>query len=111
MVVFETRCSMFSLSFSFFLLPLPLIIPNIVTLNILINAYSEKGMMDKAEKLFERIIELGGEPDQVTYTALIKGYCLQDNVDRTKEILEQMNGTQRCFARSSYLPTPWSKVT
>lgn len=57
--------------------------------NFLIGAYCRKGLLEKAETLYNRVIEKGGKPDAKTWRYLAMGYLhhnhMQKAVEATKE--------------------------
>merc|ERR1719197_1726983 len=46
--------------------------------------------MSKASMLLEDMREANVEPDIITYSTIIKGYCLEGDVDRAFSVLEEM---------------------
>merc|ERR550514_1772955 len=46
--------------------------------------------MNRASKLLEDMKEASVEPDIITYSTIIKGYCLEGDVDRAFHVLEEM---------------------
>merc|ERR1719197_165325 len=46
--------------------------------------------MSKASMLLEDMREANVEPDIITYSTIIKGYCLEGDVDRAFHVLEEM---------------------
>ena len=46
--------------------------------------------MDKAQQLFEAMIQNGSKPDLITYSTLINGYCLQGEMEKAKEVFDKM---------------------
>merc|ERR1719281_28174 len=53
------------------------IVPNLVTMNTLIDAHARSGKMDKcAEILGSMKEEFGIEPDRITYSTIVKGFCM-----------------------------------
>merc|ERR1719203_2252483 len=49
----------------------------LVVFNTLIDACSRVGDMDAASELFKDMLEAGCLPDLITYSTLVKGYCLR----------------------------------
>merc|ERR1719310_483172 len=46
--------------------------------------------MDRVPQLLEDMKEANVEPDIITYSTIVKGYCLAADVDRAFEVLEEM---------------------
>merc|ERR1719377_101896 len=46
--------------------------------------------MDRASGLLEDMRESSVEPDIITYSTIVKGYCLEGDVDRAFDVLEDM---------------------
>ena len=53
------------------------VIPGVQTFNILGDTLCKEGMLIEAKEVFDVMIQRGIEPDTVTYSSLIDGYCLQ----------------------------------
>merc|ERR1711964_567563 len=47
--------------------------------------------MDMAQQLFEAMIQHGSQPNLITYNTLINGYCLQGEMEKAKEMFEEMS--------------------
>merc|ERR1719152_1120248 len=52
----------------------------------MIDANARSGRMDRAEALFREM----DAPDVVTYSTLVKGYCLSGDIDRGYQVLNEM---------------------
>ncbi|KAL8482834.1 hypothetical protein ACS0TY_025755 [Phlomoides rotata] len=57
------------------------ICPNMVTYATLIHGYCLLGTMNKAQQVFDCLVEKGLKPSIVCYNSLINGYCKNGNVD------------------------------
>ncbi|KAI9087803.1 hypothetical protein K1719_030133 [Acacia pycnantha] len=83
------------------------LVPDLVTLNILINCYCRMGQMHSAfsvlgkifkmegriietETVFGKMMKCGERPDIVTYNSLMNAYCLMNKIDETKEIFNKV---------------------
>merc|ERR1719428_181721 len=51
--------------------------------------------MDQASRLLEDMREACVEPDIITYSTIVKGYCLEGDVDRAFHVLEEMKGDEK----------------
>ncbi|KAK7840518.1 putative pentatricopeptide repeat-containing protein [Quercus suber] len=85
--------------------------PDTVTYTALLSGYCNKGDVDKAVDLFkemstkgiltdtrtdavalfDNMIDRGLEPDTVTYTALLSGYCNKGDVDKAVDLFKEMS--------------------
>eukprot|EP00440_Ansanella_granifera_P014818 gb/GFBE01016110.1/.p1 GENE.gb/GFBE01016110.1/~~gb/GFBE01016110.1/.p1 ORF type:complete len:860 (+),score=257.03 gb/GFBE01016110.1/:1-2580(+) len=65
---------------------------NTITYNTMLNALARCGMMHEVPQLLEdmRSSVPPIEPDIVTYSTLVKGYCLSGDLDKGLELLEEM---------------------
>ncbi|KAM0837951.1 hypothetical protein ACQ4PT_061298 [Festuca glaucescens] len=66
--------------------------PNLVMLNLLINAFSTAGRHLEALAVFQHIKDSGMSPDVVTYTTLMKAFM---RVKRFEKVLEVYNEMER----------------
>ena len=64
--------------------------PNVKTFNILVDTLCKKGMLTKAKKVFDVMIQRGIEPDTVTYNSLIDGYRMQNKMDDAVKAFNMM---------------------
>merc|ERR1719377_502889 len=51
--------------------------------------------MDRASGLLEDMRESSVEPDIITYSTIVKGYCMEGDVDRAFEVLEDMKSDDK----------------
>merc|ERR1719162_720971 len=51
--------------------------------------------MDRASALLEDMRESSVEPDIITFSTIVKGYCLEGDVDRAFKVLEGMKGDDK----------------
>merc|ERR1719163_1723893 len=58
----------------------------------MIDACARCGSMDKVPPLLEEMKAGSVEPDIITYSTIVKGYCLAGDVDRAFEVLKEMKG-------------------
>merc|ERR1719373_111461 len=63
---------------------------NTITYNTLLDACAKACAMNKASQLLEDMGESCVEPDIITYSTLVKGYCAEGDVERAFHILEEM---------------------
>mmetsp|Transcript_92026 Transcript_92026/g.238425 ORF Transcript_92026/g.238425 Transcript_92026/m.238425 type:complete len:1020 (+) Transcript_92026:84-3143(+) len=63
---------------------------SIVTYNALIDACARSGEMSRVSPLLEQMSKDGIEPNVITYSTVIKGYCQDNRVDKAFEVLEDM---------------------
>merc|ERR1719311_1932474 len=61
----------------------------------MINACAGCGNMDRVSQLLEDMKESKVEPDIITYSTIVKGYCLAGDVDRAFEVLEEMKSSSK----------------
>ena len=55
--------------------------PNVQTFSILVDTLCKEGILTEANEVFSVMIQRGIEPNTVTYSSLIDGYCLQNKMD------------------------------
>jgi pentatricopeptide repeat protein len=68
------------------------IVPNLVTLNTLLDAFARSGKMDKATEILASIQNHATlHPDRITYSTMIKGFCLQGQVDKAVKVMDSMH--------------------
>jgi len=58
--------------------------------NTLIDACTRSGEMAQVPQLLESMASDGLEPNTVTYSTIIKGYCLDNRLDKARELLQEM---------------------
>merc|ERR1719210_1020738 len=63
---------------------------NIITFNTLLDACAKACAMNKASQLLEEMGKSDAEPDLITYSTLVKGYCAEGDVGRAFHILDKM---------------------
>jgi len=56
----------------------------------MIDACARCGSMDRVPALLEEMKKTHVEPDIITYSTIVKGYCFSGDVDRAFEVLEEM---------------------
>ncbi|WCJ34112.1 Pentatricopeptide repeat-containing protein At2g20710 mitochondrial [Euphorbia peplus] len=57
--------------------------------NIMIGAYSRKGLMEKAEAFIDRAISKGGKPNAWTWYYLVEGYLLTEQPQKAVEMMKK----------------------
>merc|ERR1719393_1040015 len=63
---------------------------NLVTYNTLIDIYARVGDMGKVSKMFRDMCTRGVDPDLITYSTVIKGYCVQGARKQMRTLTEQV---------------------
>mmetsp|Transcript_116686 Transcript_116686/g.232635 ORF Transcript_116686/g.232635 Transcript_116686/m.232635 type:complete len:1034 (-) Transcript_116686:63-3164(-) len=63
--------------------------------NTLIDACTRSGEMAQVPQLLESMASDGLEPNTVTYSTIIKGYCLENRLDKAMELLHDMKQSSR----------------
>eukprot|EP01067_Filipodium_phascolosomae_P001540 Filipodium_phascolosomae@DN2007_c0_g1_i1.p1 len=64
---------------------------NAVTFNSLIDGCARVGAMDKACELLEEMTKRAGlSPDLITYSTIIKGYCMQGDIEHSMILFDAM---------------------
>merc|ERR550537_429410 len=56
----------------------------------MLDACARCGSMERVPKLLEDMKTSSVEPDIITYSTIVKGYCLSGDVDRAFQVLEEM---------------------
>jgi pentatricopeptide repeat protein len=64
-----------------------------VTFNTLINACAQCGQMRRVSGLLKDMVEQGLEPTVTTYCTIIKGYCLENQLDSAFDVMNKMKTT------------------
>jgi len=68
---------------------------NTISFNTMIDANCRTGRMERAEQLFADL-ETTGSPDVVTYSTMVKGYCMSGDIDQGFKVLRKMLASNRC---------------
>jgi pentatricopeptide repeat protein len=68
---------------------------NTITYNTMLDACAKCCAMSRASELLEDMKESCVEPDIITYSTIVKGYCLEGDVDRAFCVLEDMKGDEK----------------
>jgi pentatricopeptide repeat protein len=68
---------------------------NTISFNTMIDANCRTGRMERAEQLFADL-ESTGSPDVVTYSTMVKGYCMSGDIDQGFKVLRKMLASGRC---------------
>merc|ERR1719198_2459633 len=63
---------------------------NTITYNTLLDACGKCDAMCRASGLLEDMSKANVEPDIITYSTLIKGYCIEGSVEKAFRVLEDM---------------------
>lgn len=66
---------------------------SIVTFNTLVDACARSGEMGRIPQLLEDMVAQGIEPNLITYSAILKGYCQENRLDKAFELFESMRQT------------------
>jgi pentatricopeptide repeat protein len=68
---------------------------SIVTFNTLVDASSRGGEMNRIRGLLQSMQDQGIEPNLITYSAILKGYCQENRLDEAFELMEGMVQTTK----------------
>jgi pentatricopeptide repeat protein len=68
---------------------------NTITYNTMLDACAKCCAMDRASGLLVAMRESCVEPDIVTYSTIVKGYCSEGDVDRAFSVLEDMKSDDK----------------
>lgn len=68
---------------------------SIVTFNTLIDACARSCEMGRIPQLLESMSKQGIEPNVITYSAVLKGYCQENRIDKAFEVLADMRASKR----------------
>jgi len=63
---------------------------NTITYNTMFDACARCATMDRVPQLLEDMRQSRAEPDIITYSTLVKGFCLAGDVDRAFRVLDEM---------------------
>merc|ERR1719393_1159336 len=63
---------------------------NVVVFNALIDSQARVGAMDEVSRLVQSMEKNGCSPDKITYSTIVKGYCVQGDVEQAFEIFRTM---------------------
>lgn len=63
---------------------------SIVTFNTLVDACARSGEMGRIPQLLERMVEQGIDPNLITYSAILKGYCQEGRLEEAVKFKENM---------------------
>ena len=64
--------------------------PKIETLNTLMVAFYQVGMLDKVEEIWDQLVELNCNPNGYSYSILMAAYCDEEKMDEAKALWEEM---------------------
>ena len=64
---------------------------NTICFNSLIDSCARCGAMDQAARLLEDMTELGVELDLITYSTIIKGYCIKGDLEQAQAVFHSMH--------------------
>lgn len=68
---------------------------SIVTFNTMVDACSRCGEMKRISGLLQSMVSQGIEPNLITYSAILKGYCQENRLDDAFELMQEMVSTTR----------------
>merc|ERR1719235_2164204 len=63
---------------------------NTITYNTILDACAKCCAMCRASEVLEAMREASVEPDIITYSTIVKGHCLEGNIDKALAILKEM---------------------
>ncbi|RWR87707.1 pentatricopeptide repeat-containing protein, chloroplastic [Cinnamomum micranthum f. kanehirae] len=64
--------------------------PNVVTYTTVIRGYCDKQLVNDALKVFDEMTSRGVNPNSITFNTLIQGLCEARELDKIKEILQEV---------------------
>ncbi|KAH7553616.1 hypothetical protein JRO89_XS12G0034200 [Xanthoceras sorbifolium] len=64
--------------------------PDHVTYTTVVSALVKAGSMDRARQVLAKMTRIGVPANRITYNILLKGYCQQLQIDKAKELLQEM---------------------
>merc|ERR1719378_1728314 len=56
----------------------------------MIDANARTGRMDRCDELFQQMQAVGVQPDIITFSTLVKGYCMDGDIDKGFAVLKDM---------------------
>ncbi|KAK4784626.1 hypothetical protein SAY86_018994 [Trapa natans] len=65
--------------------------PDHVSYTTVISAMVNTGSMDQAREVLAEMLRVGVPANRITYNVLLKGYCLQLQMDKARELLKEMS--------------------
>merc|ERR550532_576334 len=68
---------------------------NTITYNTMLDACAKCCAMSHASELLDDMKSCSIEPDIITYSTIVKGYCLEGDVDRAFHVLEEMKSDEK----------------
>jgi len=66
----------------------------VTTYNTLVDACARSRDMVRIPALLEEMQKLKVEPNVITYSTILKGYCQENNLDKAFQLLDEMKGTK-----------------
>lgn len=66
---------------------------SIVTCNTIVDACARCGEMQRVPGILETLARQGIEPNLITYSAILKGYCQESKMDNARQVIESMRQT------------------
>ncbi|CAL8161647.1 unnamed protein product [Prunus armeniaca] len=66
------------------------ILPNVSTLNIMINCFCHLGQMGGSLSVLAKLFKVGFQPDAATYNTLIKGFVMEDRISEAAALFSKM---------------------
>ncbi|XP_059072443.1 pentatricopeptide repeat-containing protein At2g06000 [Cryptomeria japonica] len=64
--------------------------PNVYSYTAVIRGFCKQGVLGKAQKVFNEMIECRVRPNLVTYNVLIDGFCKEGNIDEAYSMFRKM---------------------
>lgn len=65
--------------------------PDHVSYTTVISALVKAGSMDQAREVLAEMLRMGVPANRITYNILLRGYCLQLQIDKARELLKEMS--------------------
>ena len=79
-----------------------------IIFNCLIDVCLKLNSMDKAEKVFREMKEIGVVPSKITYAIMIKGYGQVYNLEKAFEVFDEMKLANILFLTNGFNKKPRS---
>lgn len=64
--------------------------PDHVTYTTVVSAFVNAGSMDRARQVLAEMTRIGVPANRITYNILLKGYCQQLQINKAKELMQEM---------------------
>lgn len=68
---------------------------SVAAYNAILDACARCGEISRAPALLDDMVRQGAEPNLITYSSILKGYCQDNKLDKALELMEHMKGSSR----------------